>query len=188
MEPLDWAKPLSSKLIEFVLLKHVINRYGAQMLASRRQMALVYIVRAKGNELGPFVNDGPFVAQVLSEMAALTGGAFKFGAVEAFTFSSGIHDFNPFVRSMDGVLKVDAVYNIDPYRALAAFQPNGAIRKQYLSGSTGGPRAGFEFLGLERWRNEFGYAERERSPQPWRFNYLHNRCMPLYTLHLALQT
>lgn len=192
LEPLGWSDPLSPELIRFCLLKHVINRWGAQTLASRRQLAFLYIVRAKGKELGPFANDGPFVRQTLEELVSLTGGAFSFDTVEAFTFSSGIADFNPFVSSLNGQLNVRAVYNIDPAHALSAVLPPGAVRKQYLSGQTGGPKAGFEFLPIQRWTNEFMYPARQTfvtadSPS-WPFNYLHNHCMPLYMLHLALQT
>jgi hypothetical protein len=38
---------------------------------------------ASGDELGPFKNDGPFVRQVLTEMASLTNQSFSFGNVEA---------------------------------------------------------------------------------------------------------
>lgn len=54
--PLGFNNPLSPKLIQFVLLKHVINRWGTQTLASKKQMAFLYIVRSgqgKKGELGP---------------------------------------------------------------------------------------------------------------------------------------
>lgn len=192
LEPMGWSDPLSPVLIQFCLLKHVINRWGAQTMASRKELAFLYIVRAKGKELGPFANDGPFVRQTLTELVALTNGAFSFDTVEAFTFSSGISDFNPFVSSLNGILNVRAVYNIDPASALGAVQPPGAVRKQYLSGQTGGPKGGFEFLPIQRWSKEFSYPIRETFVKPdspsWPFNYLHNHCMPMYVLHLALQT
>ncbi len=189
LDPLGWSNPLSPALIQFCLLKHVVNRWGAQMLASRKQMALMYIVRAQGNELGPFANDGPFVQQVLAEMATQTSDAFSFDTVEAFTFSSGISQFNTFVRSLSGILTVRAIYNIDPAHGQPASGPSGAVRRQFLSGqTTGGPRPGFEYMPVPRWENEWEYPNRETFPNPWRFNYMHNHCMPRYTLHLGIQT
>ncbi len=185
VEPLGWSNPLSPELIKFCLLKHVIKRWGAQTLAARKNMALMYIVRARGKELGPFANDGAFVRQSLTEMATLTNGAFSFGHAEAFTFSSGIVDFNPFVRSLSGHLNVRAVYNIDPAHAMGALQPEGAVRKQYLSGQTGGPSAGFEFLPINRWKNEDYF---EQSRKAGLFEYLHNHCMPMHMLYLGIQT
>jgi hypothetical protein len=185
LEPLGWKDPLSPELIKFCLLKHVVNRWGAQTLAAKRDTALMYIVRAKGKELGPFANDGPFVRQCLEEMASLTDDAFSFDEVEAFTFSSGIVDFNRFLNSLKGQLTVKAVYNIDPAQGLAAAAPGGATLKQYLSGQTGGPRPGFEFMPIDRWKNEF-YFDRHKSVGL--FQYLHNHAMPLYALNLGMRT
>lgn len=188
LNPLGWGNPLSGDLIRFCLLKHVVNRWGAQMLASRKQMALVYIVRARGsNELGPFAHDGSFVKEVLQQMATLTDDAFSPDAAEAFTFSSGISEFNRFVPALSGQIALKAVYNIDPAGGLPA--SGGTVRKQFLSGqTTNGPRAGFEYMPLERWENEWRYPDRQSFTAPWQFNYMHNYCMPLYTLHLGLQT
>ena len=189
LDPLGWNNPLSKPFIEFVLLKHVVNRWGAQTLASKKQMAFVYIVRAKGSpELGPFARDGAFMKQVLTEMAALTGNAFSFGKAEAFTFSSGILDFNPFIDSLNGHVNIEAVYSIDPAGSRQVSKPPNAIRKQFASGQAGGPGPGFEFLPLDRWSNEPLFPTRTTFPQPFAFNYLHNHCMPLYILNLALQT
>jgi len=63
LNPLGWGNPLSPPFVNFCLLKHVINRWGAQTLAARRDTAFLYIVRARGNELGPFANDGAFCAR-----------------------------------------------------------------------------------------------------------------------------
>jgi hypothetical protein len=159
------------------------------MLASRRQMAFVYIVRsARGSgELGPFANDGAFVKDVLEEMASQTGDSFSPDTAEAFTFSSGISEFNTFIRAASGELDVRAVYNIDPAGGMAAI--GGGIRKQYLSGqTTNGPLPGFEWMPMDRWQNEFRFPEKETFDAPWPFNYMHNHCMPLYVLNLALQT
>ena len=147
VEGLGWEDPLSKDLIEFALLKHVLNRWGTQTLTSKKPMAFLYVVRAKGKELGPFANDGAFMRQTLTEIAALTQGAFSFESGEAMTFSNGISEFNVFLNAISAHLNVMAVYNIDPNPAIAAVRPTGAISKQYLSGTTGGggSRPGFEF-------------------------------------------
>jgi peptidoglycan hydrolase-like protein with peptidoglycan-binding domain len=191
LDKLGWNNPLSKPFLEFVLLKHVINRWGAQTLASKKQMAFLYIVRAKAiSELGPFLNDGPFVRQVLTELVSLTNNAFSFEHVEAFTFSSGISEFNVFLRSLVGQLNVEAVYNTDPNPALSAAAPEGAVRKQFLSGQTfrgSIPPGGFEFMPESRWENEPAFVGRNTFAAPPIFNYLHNHCIPLYTLHLGIQ-
>lgn len=188
LDPLGWSNPLSPPFIKFVLLKHVINRFGAQMLAAGSDMALLYIVRAKGKELGPFAKDGAFVLEVLNQLTALTGNAFSFGEVEAFTFSSGVTDFNVFIPAVSSVLNIQAVYGIDPAEAMPISRPGNAVRKQYLSGQTGGPSAGFEFLGMDSWINEWKFPDRMKLPRPWEFNYMHNHVMPSYILNLALST
>jgi hypothetical protein len=188
LDPLGWGNPLSSPFVNFCLLKHVINRWGAQTLAATDDMAFLYIVRARGNELGPFANDGAFVQEVLTQLASLTGDAFSFDRVQAFTFSSGVSDFNVFISAVSSVLNIEAVYGIDPAQAIPIARPGNAVRKQYLSGQTGGPAAGFEFLGLDSWINEWRWPDRAKLPDPWPFNYLHNHCMPNYILNLALST
>jgi hypothetical protein len=189
MESLGWGNPLSPELIKFTLLKHVINRWGALMLASKKPMAYVQIVRAKGGvkegQLGPFANDGPLMLQVLSEMATLTGGAFSVGAVEAFTYSSGIHELNPFLAALSPLVNLEAIYNIDPAKATSATRFGNAVRRQFLSGQTGGPSPGFEFLGFNSWKNEDLFNTPAARDQ---FEYLHNHCMPQYILHLGIQT
>ena len=190
LDPLGWSNPLSPPFVQFALLKHVINRWGAQTLASKKPMAFLYILRAKGpGELGPFANDGAFMRQVLSELVALTNKAFSFDHVEAFTFSSGISEFNVFSRSLAGHLNVEAVYNIDPNPAVTATAPQGAVRKQFVSGQTfrGAVPPGFEFLPEGRWANEPAFPTRNTFKRPPIFNYLHNHCMPLYALHLGIQ-
>lgn len=190
LDPLGWSDPLSPPFIQFVLLKHVINRWGAQTLASKKQMAFLYIVRAKGApELGPFAQDGAFMRQVLTELVSLTNNAFSFEHLEAFTFSSGISDFNTFSQSLVGHLNLEAVYNIDPHPAFNAVAPHGAVRKQFLSGQTirGPVPFGFEYMPLHRWTHEPEYPAWGHFPYPPLFNYLHNHCMPLYALHLGIQ-
>jgi hypothetical protein len=40
LDPLNWGDPLSTALINFVLLKDVVNRWDPQTLASRKQMVM----------------------------------------------------------------------------------------------------------------------------------------------------
>jgi hypothetical protein len=184
-QALGWDDPLSPDLIRFVLLKHVINRWGAQVLAGKKPMALMHIVRAAGVELGPFANDGLFTRDVLTQLRAQTNNAFSFETVEAFSYSSGISDFTLFVNSISSTLNVGAVYNIDPKPAMAAPMPAGGVRKQYLSGETGASfKAGFESMLRPRWQNEMRYPMEHNIP----LKYLHNHCLPDYTLFLGIQT
>ena len=185
LNPLGWANPLAPKYVQFCLLKHVVNRWGAQMLASKKNLALMYIVRAKGNELGPFARDGLFVRQVLTEIAELTDGAFSIDRIEGFTFSSGVSDFNTFIGAVGGKLNVNAVYNIDPAHSVSVAQPENGTRKQYASGQAAQFVAGFEPMALNRWKNEDQYESHKKIGP---FEYLHNHCMPRYCLYLGLQT
>lgn len=186
LNPMGWANPLSKPFVEFALLKHVINRWGAQMLASPKNLALIYILRARGaHELGPFTNDGDFFIEVMQQISALTNNSFPYKNAEAFTFSSGISDFNRFIAPVSRHININAVYSIDPAHSLPIANPSGGIRKQYASGTAGGILQGFEPMVLERWASESEYPSHQKIG---RFEYLHNRCLPLYTLHLALST
>jgi len=185
---IGFGNPLSPEFIKFVLLKHVLNRWGAQTLASKKSMAFMYIVRSKGKELGPFASDGAFVHQTLTELVSLTNNAFTFKAVEAMTFSSGILDFNPFLASISSVLNVQAVYNIDPKQGISASMPAGRVRKQFCSGVEFGPKSGFEFMPKPRWKNESSFPIKKFLTAKEEFDYMHNLCMPLYALHLGIQT
>lgn len=183
-DALGWGDPLSPPLINDVLLRHVIKRWAAQVLSTRYPTALLHIVRAKGNELGPFAADGAFVRGVLEALVDLTANAFSFQRVEAFTYSNGIDDFNPFLQAINGHLAVAAVYNQDPAKAGQAARLPGVVVKQFLSGQTGGPAPGFEFMPVNRWQNElFFYQSKVLGP----LVYLHGHCMPQYTLHLGMQ-
>ena len=191
-QSLGWSNPRSPALVNFVLLKHIINRWGPQVLMAPEPTALVHIVRA-GNgshELGPFQNDGRFVKEALEGLAAATNNAFRVSAVQAFTFSNGIFDFNDFLAGIGSTLDVTRVINMDPRYAFHAKRPNpGTILKQYLSGETypsGGPVPGFEFMPFERWKNERSYELAKFLPS--KFQYLHNHAIPLYALALGLQT
>jgi hypothetical protein len=188
--PLGFNNPLSPKLIQFVLLKHVINRWGAQTLASKKQMAFLYIVRSgQGkSELGPFATDGAFMKQTLSELVSLTNNAFSFDNVESFTFSSGIRDFNPFLLAIEPHLNVRAVYTLDPNPRNPTRVPPGGVRTQFSRSAA--PAAGFELVPLNRWTNESKFKTRQTLAKPGQdvdFEYLHNRCVPLYLLHLGIQ-
>jgi len=187
---LGWSNPLSAPFIKFALLKHVINRWGAQVLASKKQMALLYILRAgRATQLGPFAHDGNFVVQVLTELAALTDGAFSFDHVEAFTFSSGISDFKTFLASVAGSLNVEVLYTIDPNPAVKPSAPKAAANLGFLSGQTftGSVPPGFEYMPPDRWANEFRFPSRFTFDAPAIFNYMHNWVMPMYTLNLGIQ-
>lgn len=192
LDPLGWANPLSRPFIEFVLLKHVINRFGPQVLSSRANTGLLYLVRAKGSpELGPFATDGAFLKQVLGDLVALTNGAFSFGQLEAFTFSSGINDFNGFLGGLAGHLNVQRVYSLDPAPAITAAAPKGATSRQFVTGATmKSPLApaAFEFMPEARWANEFAFERRHTFSPPPIFQYLHNHCAPSYFLRLGMTT
>ena len=182
-----WTDPLSTALIQDVAIRFVRDRWGAQMLASRKQMAMLLIVRASagsGGELGPFAHDAEFTRTAFDGIAAVTGRSFSTANVEIFTYSSGIHDLARFVNATQGTLNYQAIYNIDPARHLNAPHPRGANVKQFLSGQTGGPAPGFEWMPESRWENEPNF--RSRGGQNL-FNYLHNRCLPNYALHLGIQ-
>jgi hypothetical protein len=185
LSKLGWDNPLSPEAVKFALLKHIVNRWGAQMLASRKNLALVYILRSKGaKELGPFASDGEFFMEVIKKIAELTNNAFSYGKAEAFTFSSGIYDFNKFIVPVAKYLPINAVYAIDPVHSLNIINPSGGMRKQYASGTSGPIVAGFEPMGLDRWQNEDRYQMDKND----KFMYLHNHCMPMYCLHLGLET
>lgn len=194
LQAFKWENPLLPEFVHFALLKHVINRWGAQMLAAQRNLALVYILRAKGaSELGPFTSDGKFFVDVIKQIAELTNNAFSTEKAEAFTFSSGIFDFNNFILAVGKHLPINAVYSIDPSSSLFAANPSGGRIKQYASGAVGGFLPGFEPMPLERWVNENTY---ENIPLEARSNprndhikqYLHNHTMPTYSLYLALKS
>jgi hypothetical protein len=196
---MQWENPLLPEFVHYALLKHVINRWGAQMLASQRNLALMYILRAKGSsaadELGPFKNDGKFVVDVMRNIAELTNNAFTPDKVEAFTFSSGIFDFNNFLSGLSKHIQISGVYNIDPDNSLMAANPSGGRIKQYASGAVGGFLPMFEPMPLERWVNEDKFLsippEFRLKPDPrngYIRQYLHNTVMPAYSLYLGLKS
>jgi hypothetical protein len=188
--------PLSPKVILFLLNSHLRDNHGwaSQMLASSKQMAVVYIVRSLASkttgELGPFATDGAFFRECLVEMKALTKDSFSFGSVSAMSFSLGIVDLNPFVGAISKHVKVTRVINLDPQHAIHAVRPKGAAAVEFLSGETGvGP--GFELIPEERWVNEDLFKAKKASgalkTKQGRLAYFHDRCIANYTLRLALE-
>ena len=158
--------PLSPKVILFTLNSHLRDNHGwaSQMLASSKQMAVVYIVRSLASkttgELGPFATDGAFFRECLVQMSALTNGSFSFGSVTAMSFSLGIIDLNPFVSAVSKHVPVTRVINLDPQHAAHAVRPKGARAVEFLSGETG-IGSGFEIIPEARWVNEDQFATRE---------------------------
>ena len=193
---LGGGHPLSPKVILFVLNSHLKDNHGwaSQMLASSRQMAVVYIVRSLASkptgELGPFATDGAFFRECLVQMKALTKNSFSFGSITAMSFSNGIFDFNPFVGAISKHVKVTRVINLDPERATHAVRSKGAGVVEFLSGETG-VAPGFELLSNERWVNEQLFNAKKASgafkTKLGRLAYFHDRCIANYTLRLALE-
>lgn len=188
--------PLSSKVILFLLNSHLRDNHGwaSQMLASSKQMAVVYIVRSLASkttgELGPFATDGAFFRECLVQMKALTNDSFSFGSVTAMSFSLGIFDLNPFVGAISKHVKVTRVINLDPEQAIHAVRPKGAGVVEFLSGETG-VAPGFELIPEARWVNEELFKAKKASgafkTKRGRLAYFHDRCIANYTLRLALE-
>jgi hypothetical protein len=188
--------PLSPKVILFTLNSHLRDNHGwaSQMLASSKQMAVVYIVRSLASkttgELGPFATDGAFFRECLVQMSALTNGSFSFGSVTAMSFSLGIVDLNPFVSAISKHVPVTRVINLDPQHAAHAVRPKGARAVEFLSGETG-IGSGFEIIPEARWVNEDQFATRKASgalkTKQGRLAYFHDRCIANYALRLALE-
>ena len=102
--------------------------------------------------------------------------------VNLVTFSSGIYDANTFIASGGRGLKFNLMVNQDP---AGGVNIGGPARKQYLSGwTTGGPRAGFEFLPMPRWQND---PKLEEMKGALGREYLHTWAIPTYTLGMALR-
>lgn len=188
LESLGFRNPLSKPLIEAMLMSHIVTRWGAQMLASKKQMGFLYIVRsgAPGGELGPFAADGPFLRDVLTEMRELTNGSFSFNTIETMTYSSGLNEHNRFVAAIEGSFNVAASYVIDP-KPQAHASTKKAKRRMFWSGAVRAepPMAGAEFLPLRRWANDPQHIKLKIMGEQ---KYLHEWTMPYYCLYLALQT
>ncbi len=138
-------------------------------------------------ELGLFARDADFVRESLRQMTQLTGNAFSYKSVQAFTFSNGMFDFNRFLKTIGSSFNVTRVISMDPRFAIRALRPSpSTVMKQYVSLTTGGaPGPEFEKLPYGRWKNEYRYPafEKQRS----KFQYLHNHTLPKYTLSLGLR-
>jgi len=186
---LNWTNPLSKPLIDYVLLNHVVNRWGAQTLAAqKRNLGYMQIVRsgAPGGELGPFAKDAAFLRQVLTEMSELTNGAFSFSTLETMTFSSGIGDHNLFVSHAVKQFDIAASYAIDPVPQTRPANTKGK-KRLFRSGVTsqGPPLPGSDFLPVGRWRNEWANFRLKTDGE---YDYMHNWTMPFYCLYLGIQT
>ena len=55
--------------------------------------------------------------------------------------------------------------------------------RSFLSGMTGAPKPGQEFLPYARWAKHHMWAAQKAN----QFNFLHNGYLPIYCLHLGLQ-
>ena len=196
-EPLGYTDPLSPPLIRDMVNRMVLGRYGPQVVASKKKLALAYPVRAsaknrKGREeLGLFVTDPTFAADALTEISRLCGATFRFdpASVEACGYSDGVFEFNKFLQTTRSTLTQRVVYNFDPTGMTGALAAPGTPKLQYCSGQTGDWRPGFEFMPIARWKNEAGYKRRKGrfATQHERYVYLHVECIPEYCLFLGLQ-
>lgn len=188
-----YADPLSQPLINEVLHKFVLGRWGPQLLAASSSHALLMPVRAKASggvgELGPFVSQVGAGTEIIRQMAIQSGNVFEFGEVEVVTFSSGIADANLFLGTGGKGLNFTRFINQDPTRGTPVGLPV-TIRRQYLSGHTtlGQSRPGFEFMPRRRWLFEPN-ARWLLGGERWdEGNYLHTWCLPHYTLALGMMT
>jgi hypothetical protein len=183
---LGYSDPLSPPLIQDVLQRFVLERWGAQLMAASSDYALLLPVRARGGghgELGWFISQPTMGAGIVEGIFLESGRAFGYDQVDLVTFSSGIYEADQFIAVGGKGLNFQRACNQDPAGG-AAISRAVPIRKQYLSGqTTGGPRPGFEYLPLWRWEKE---PNRKTLFPNDTFNYLHTWCIPMYTLYLAM--
>ena len=182
---LNYDNPLSPQLLTFVGDKFILWRWGRQVMAARDNMALIMPVRshAAGGEIGPFATQKGAGAIVVGSILGQAGVGNALDSVNVVTFSSGIHDANAFIGLGGSGLKFDLCVNQDPSSGVGMA---GRNRRQYLSGwTTGGPRAGFEFMPDARWQKDPKYAEMHAALGR---EYLHTWALPEYALALALQS
>lgn len=172
--------------------------YGPQVLGSSRPMALLIPVRTLGGgggidpELGPFASDGQVIADTINGIAAATGGAFRPGAIEAFTHSNGIVTFNVFLKAIYGRFSIRTAIALDPARAESIDSTLASTVCQHLSGQTGGivngrPVGNFEYWPFDRWKNEPDRDHAMRMFHGDLFDYLHNNAFPRYLLRFSIQ-
>ena len=147
-------------------------------------MALLMPVRsaAAGGELGPFISHPGLGAKIVTSILIQADAAAALREVNLVTFSNGIHDANTFIARGGRGLKFNLMVNQDP---AGGANIGGPARKQYLSGWTAsGPRPGFEFLPMPRWRND---PKLEEMKAQLGREYLHTWAVPTYTLGMALR-
>jgi len=181
---LGFGNPMSKALLLDVRDRFVLHRWGHQVATSRSSMALLMPVRSAGGggELGPFISQTGLGAKVVTSILIQADSAAALGEVDLVTFSSGIYDANTFIASGGRGLKFNLMVNQDP---AGGTNIGGPARKQYLSGwTTGGPRAGFEFLPMPRWQND---PKLEEMKSKLGREYLHTWALPTYTLGMALR-
>jgi hypothetical protein len=181
---LGYGNPLSKALLLDVRDRFVLRRWGHQVATSKPSMALLMPVRsgAAGGELGPFITHGGMGAKIVTNIVLQADAASALNEVDVVTFSSGIYDANTFLSSGGRGLKFNLAVNQDPAGGTSI---DGPSKKQYLSGwTTGGPRAGFEFLPMDRWVNDPKFDEMKAALGR---EYLHTWALPTYTLGMALR-
>lgn len=186
---LGYGNPFSKRFLDDVRDRFVLGRWGMQVGYARSDMGLLMPVRARGgtgggSELGPFVSQAGLGTGIVNRVAALAGADTLLQSVGVVTFSSGIYDANTFISTGGKGLPFRLMVNQDPSHGVH-ISGSGA-RKEYLSGyTTGGPRAGFEYMPKARWVNDPRRAEMEARLGR---EYLHTWALPTYTLALALRS
>jgi hypothetical protein len=181
---LGYGNPMSKRFLEDVRNRFVLHRWGHQVATSRPSMALLMPVRsaAAGGELGPFISHPGLGAKIVTSILIQADAAAALREVNLVTFSNGIHDANTFIARGGRGLKFNLMVNQDP---AGGANIGGPARKQYLSGWTAsGPRPGFEFLPMPRWRND---PKLEEMKAQLGREYLHTWAIPTYTLGMALR-
>ena len=180
---LGYSNPLSKALLDDVMRRFILFRWGQQVAFAKGDMGLIMPVRASagGGELGPFISQTGVGNHIITTILAQAGATGALAKVNVVTFSSGIYDANTFINTGGKGLNFGLMVNQDPAQGA---HMSGSARKQYLSGWTAsGPRAGFEFLPMPRWQNDPKLEEMKRQLGR---EYLHTWALPTYTLAMAL--
>jgi hypothetical protein len=186
---LGYGNPFSKPFLDDVKARFVLGRWGMQVAVARPDMGLLMPVRARGgtgggSELGPFVSQAGIGTRVIHGIATMANADFLLNNIGVVTFSSGVFDANTFVAVGGKGLPLRLLVNQDPTHGTPI--ASGGMHKQYLSGyTTGGPRPGFEYMPLPRWKNDPRYAEMTAR---LRGEYLHTWALPTYTLAMALRS
>ena len=181
---MGYANPLSKDLLDDILLRFVLWRWGLQVAAARSDMAMIMPVRAHtpGGELGPFASQKSIGAGIITSILSHANASNALNEVNVVAYSSGIYDANSFINVGGHGLNFGLMINQDP---TSGTMIAGQRRKQYLSGWTthGRQFAGFDFIPTARWRQDPQYAE---SVAAYGNAYVHDWAMPQYTLAMAL--